>query len=265
LIHIGYHRTGTSFLQTALFPLIPDCVSTADMHEAERRVADPGLRLAILTNESLSNDLVHDTPDVARELARRFPAARILIGIRSQYSVMRGIYHLHLKTGATESYEAFVKSRCGRLFDYARTIDAYRDAFGLDNVFVLPHEDLVRDPVGCMAAVLRFAGADPGIAGKVVNRQVKPSAGDATMRLLHQRNRIVAPLRRLWPRAHSRIAYYGMPGARLVDRLFGSRLRLPMERVRPLIHAAYADSNARVFASLGLNAANYDYPLPGKA
>ena len=265
LIHIGYHRTGTSFLQTELFPLIPASAMTQYLDEAERIAADPTLRLAIMTAEDLSSDLERDRPELAHELAQKIPGARILIGIRSQYAIMRGFYHLHVKGGATEDYKTFVQARCGRLFNYMRMVDAYRTSFGNENVMVLPHEDLLRDPLRTMAALLKFVGADPGLAAKVINRRVKPSAGDATMRILRVRNRMIAPLRELLPKAHSQIVYRGLPGARIIDRLLGKRLRLPMDDVRSMIHAAYAEGNARLFTSLGLNGADYDYPLPGKS
>lgn len=265
LIHIGYHRTGTSFLQVELFPLIPDSATVSELDDADRIAADTSLRLAIMTQEALSSDLDRDRPELAAELARRFPSARIFIGIRSQYSIMRGVYHLYVKAGGTDDYETFVKARCGRLFDYARLVTAYRAAFGVDNVFVMRHEDLARQPVASMQDLLRFAGADPDVATRVVNRRTKPSAGDPTMTLLRLRNRIIAPLRELAPSVHREILYRGLPGARVLDRAFGNRLRLPADRVRPAIREAYAESNARLFASLKIDGAAYDYPLPDKA
>jgi hypothetical protein len=228
-------------------------------------LANASLHLVILTNESLSSDLERDKPELAAKLAESFPGARILIGIRSQYSVMRGAYHLGVKGGVTQDYESFVKSRCGRLFDYAQLVDAYRKAFGPDNVFVLPHEDLARDPLASMAAVLKFVGADPNIATKVINRRVKPSSGDATLAILRERNRLIAPLGRLWPQAHSKIMHRGLVGSRLIDRIFGKWLRLPTDRVHSVICEAYAEGNAQLFESLGLNAADYDYPFPGRS
>jgi hypothetical protein len=250
-------------LQTELFPLIPQAAITPYLHDAERLAADSALRLAIFTDESLSNDLASDTPQLAQELARKFPGARILIGVRSQYSIMRGAYHLHMKTGATDDYETFVKARCGRLFDYARVVDAYRQVFGPDNVFVLLHEDLSRGPIGSMAALLRFVGADPALAKKVRNRRIKASARDPMLWVLRQRNRLIAPMRDIWPQAFGKITYRGVPGASFIDRALEGWLRLPTERVRPVIREAYADSNARLFALLGLNPADYDYPMPG--
>ena len=264
LVHIGYHRTGTSFLQTELFPLIPFSAMTQHVEEAERIAADPSLQLVILSAEHLSSDLKRDKPEFASGLARKFPDARILIGIRSQYSVMRGIYHLFIKAGGTEDYESFVKARCGRLFDYAGAVDAYRAAFGAENVFVMLHEDLTRNPLRAMSKLLEFASLDPGLAAKVINRRVKPSVGDGAMVILRLRNRLIAPLCDLLPRLHSQIVYRGLPGISLIDRVFGKLLRLPTDRVRPMIHGAYAESNARLFAALGLDGTDYDYPLPGR-
>ncbi len=263
LIHVGYHRTGTSFLQTELFPLIASSALTQDLDEANRNAADTTLRTAIFSSEFLSSDLVSDKPELAAELVRQFPGARILIGIRSQYSLVRGVYHLHVKGGGTEDYEAFVERCCGQLFDFAGLVDAYRGAFGPDNVFVLPHEDLSRDPLGQMAALLRFMGSDPAIALKVCNQRVKPSAGEPTMRMLHLRNRLIAPLRKFWPSAHRQIVYRGLPGSRLIDWAFAKLLSLPRDSVRPIIRNAYADSNARLFSVLGKSIADYDYPQPG--
>jgi hypothetical protein len=265
LIHIGYHRTGSSFLQGELFPLIPDSFVTTNLDEAERSISDEKYRHIIMSSERLSSNLERDKPELAVELAQRFPGARILIGIRSQYSVMRGIYHLHIKGGGTEDYETFVHSRCGRLFNYAETVDAYQDAFGLRNVFVLLHEDLSRDALTTMIALLNFMGADPALAAKVRKIRVKPSSGDATLVIQRFRNRAIIPLRRLWPGGHKEFTYRGLPGSGLIDRRLNGWFQLPTGRVRGAICKAYAESNARLFASLGLNAANYDYPFPDRA
>jgi Sulfotransferase family len=265
LIHIGYHRTGSSFLQTELFPLIPDSFVTADLDKAERNAANTTLRHVIISSERLSSNLERDKPELAYKLAQRFPNAHILIVIRSQYSVMRGIYHLHIKGGATEDYETFVRFRCGRLFNYDELVGAYQDAFGEDKVFILLHEDLVRDPMTSMSALLTFMGADSGLAAKVHNRRVKPSSGDVTLAIQRYRNRAIAPLRWLWPRAHSEITGCGLPGARLIERWFGNWYRLPTDRVRTIIRETYAEGNQRLFVSLGLNARDYDYPHLGQA
>lgn len=262
LVHIGYHRTGTSFLQTELFTLIPGAALTMFADEAERIAADPALRLAILTDEGLSSDLERDKPEMADELFRRFPDARVLIGVRSQYTIMRGIYHLHVKDGGTEDYESFVAARCGGLFNYDRMVDAYRSTFGAEKVFVLLQEDLSREPLASMAAVLQFAGIDPAIAAKVHNRQVKPSAGDLTMRILRQRNRLIAPLRQLSPALHYKITRFGLPGSGFIDQTSGKTFRLPTERVRDMICDAYSAGNALLFTSLRKNIADYDYPRP---
>ncbi len=265
LVHIGYHRTGTSFLQTELFPLIDNGVICEHLHEATAHISNEKPGLVILTDERLSSDLNRDKPELATDLAKTFPGARVLIGIRSQYSIMRGAYHLVVKTGATQDYETFVKERCGVLFDYERMIGAYRAAFGSDRVFILPHEYLLRERIESMGALLRFLGYDPQLALKVRNRTVKPSVGDAMLRVLRQRNRFIAPLRSLWPQAHTKITYRGIPGARLIERTFGKLLRLPADRMRPIIRDAYGESNARLFASLPLNMSQYDYPLPNEA
>ena len=247
-------------MQTELFALISGVANTAYVDEAERYMADQTLKLVILSNESLSSDLEHDRPETAAMLSRRLPGARILIGIRSQYTIMRGIYHLHLKDGGTEDFKSFVAARCGQLFNYNRVVEIYRSTFGVDKVFVLLHEDLSRHPLVSMATLLKFAGADPDIAAKVHNRRVKPSAGDPTMRVLRQRNRLIEPLRALSPAVHYKITRFGLPGSTFIDRIGADVFRLRTQCVQIMIHDAYAQDNARLFASLGKDITAYDYP-----
>ena len=263
LVHIGYRRTASSFLQTELFPLIPASGLTTDPDVAVRDAANPALRLAILTNEGLATDMERDQPEMAAELARRFPGARVLIGIRTQYTIMRGYYHLYIKSGGCETYEAFVRARCGALFDFARTVDAYRAAFGAANVSVLLHEDLSANPTATMEALLTFVGQASEIAERVRNHRVKPSVGEAALHVLRLRNIGLAPLERIAPRLYARLLWFGLPGAGMIERALAGRLRLPMDRVRPMIREAYADSNARLFRSIGKDITVYDYPQPG--
>lgn len=95
---------------------------------------------------------------------------------------------------------------------------------------------------------------------------MKPSAGDAALAVLRWRNAAMAPWRSVWSQAHATILHRGLPGVGAVDRAFDAMrlLRLPAERVRPLIRDAYASGNARLFASLGKDITEYDYPQPGR-
>lgn len=272
VVHIGYHRAASSFLQLNVFALLDGYVGAGDVDVEPGRAAtiprladtsggSPGV---ILSNENLSGDLDRDRPDVADAIHARNPDARIVIAIRSQYAIFRAFYFLHIKGGETGSLEAFVRPRLGALFTYRAMVERYRTLFGADNVHVMLHEDLLADGNGTLRRLLGFIGADPDVADRVDHATVKPSAGDLTLRLLRARNAALAPLRTVWPAAAGWVAHLGLPTG-MLGPLEGHPLaRLPMDRMRPMIRDAYAEDNAALFAMLGKDIAAYDYPQPGR-
>ena len=195
LVHIGYHKTGTTWLQRQLFPeaslgfriglskadsyrllVFPRALefdAAACRTEIEKilEVDEVDRRIAVVSNEELCAN-PHGGAFLEKELADRLiatvPGARILIVIREQRAMLASTYKQYIKAGATRSLEAFLSppslgdARSGlpdwRHYRYDALIRYYRDHFGAGRVLVIPYEVLRSRPVEFVTRLVRFCG-----------------------------------------------------------------------------------------------------------
>ena len=194
LIHIGYHKTGTTFLQEYVFD--GKCTNLKmpwhmyDMEigfslanpfefdpQAMRRELQPGMDEAraeglmpILTHETLSGNVYAGGADgrvIADSLKATFPEARVLILIREQKSILRSIYKQYVRVGGTSSIKRFLSPPPRHLlplfhrrhFEYHHLIKYYFSLFGRDNVMVVPFEHFKSDNDAAVDRICEFAGA----------------------------------------------------------------------------------------------------------
>jgi hypothetical protein len=196
LIHIGYHKSGTTWLQDGFFcrsemgftvpsPILRHLAIEYfviknpfrfDGAEARREFV-PWLRetfeadlVPVITHENLCGNPIYERyygKEVAERLHSAFPSARILIGIREQLSSIMSHYREYVREGNSGTIQRFIGSLSPqngfppicRLdhFEYHLLIDHYRRLFGPDRVLVLPLELLRADYAGYIAAIRRFA------------------------------------------------------------------------------------------------------------
>ncbi|HZT45237.1 MAG TPA: sulfotransferase domain-containing protein [Gaiellaceae bacterium] len=199
LLHIGYHKTGTNWLQEQLFgdartgyrwlgkqPLShpvhtlvrarpldfdPGAVRAAFeplLADAERAELLPVVSFPRLSGHPYSGG--YDSKLIADRLAEVFSEARVLIVVREQRSMIVSVYKQYVNAGGEAPLGRFLqpaKQREWRLprfdyghFAYDRLIAYYRSLFGADSVLVLPYEQLVRDGPSFVRAIGRFAGRE---------------------------------------------------------------------------------------------------------
>jgi Sulfotransferase family len=197
LIHIGYHKTGSNWLQHTLFEdpatgyawlghetkdhpvrrVIHDRPLEfrveqvrreleALARDAESRGLHPVVSLERLSGHPFSGG--HDSRQIADRLHEVLPDGRVLIVIREQRSMILATYKQYVKAGGTGTVSQFLepattRSLRARLFDYRHfeydhLIGHYRSLFGADNVLVLPFEQLARDGRGFVQRIAEFAG-----------------------------------------------------------------------------------------------------------
>ena len=199
LIHIGYHKTGSSWLQRELFgrtdrgfhPLAPDCdqgeldprsfarrflwISPFDFdpaalrEEAEALTNQPHSGRLVISHERLSGNPHsggYDSREIADRLHQVFPNALILIVLREQSSMILSSYRQYLKVGGACSLTDYLSKGDGirpsfspAHFCYHRLIGHYQELFGRANTLALPYELLRRDPPQFIAKIARFTGA----------------------------------------------------------------------------------------------------------
>jgi hypothetical protein len=197
LIHIGYHKTGTTWLQRHVFSdqnagfyLMPrddikdhivhinalvfdpeTCQETLAHHA--QKASELGLQL-VVSQERLSGGLhagAYDSKENADRLAEVYPSAKILIVIREQREMCISAYKQYLRNGGSYSLDEYLAPRRRERpgfnlghFNYDRLIRYYISLFGKDNVCVLPFEMFRDAPSDFLAAILEFCDveqADP--------------------------------------------------------------------------------------------------------
>ncbi|MFC2062048.1 sulfotransferase domain-containing protein [Elusimicrobiota bacterium] len=193
LVHIGYHKTGTSWLQQFLFneewgiakavprPMIKENLIhlnaldyNADkcrqkliphIHEAKKKKL-----ISVISEERLSGNPHsggYDSKEIADRLFDAFPGAKILIIIREQNNMIRSAYKQYVKGVGSYSLKKYLAPSSQKKlptfdfshFKYHRLIKYYIDLFGKDNVLVLPYESFKEDPAGFIERIVHFAGS----------------------------------------------------------------------------------------------------------
>lgn len=196
LIHIGYHKTGTTWLQARLFSnkalgfgMVPGNVvherivrphplqfSPADSLNAVQseldKISAEGLA-PVISWERLSGNPHSggfDNKEIADRLAGFFPCAKVVIVVREQVDSILSCYYQYVKIGGQASLKDYVnppKRWSERIpmfrldnFKYALLIGYYEQLFGSENVLVMPYETFRSEPIDFAKTILDFAGAN---------------------------------------------------------------------------------------------------------
>lgn len=198
VIHIGFHKTGTSWFQAALYPLVTshrladrDLVRSTFMGgdafhfdaRHARQILEQGSegRPILICEEDLSGTLHIGAAStyIAKVLAGRlcdtFPDAQIVIFVRAQPDAAASWYAQYVREGGTASPRRYFfpdeylfpgKNMPFKLarFDFSQLdflglIEEYDRLCGRDRVHVFAYEELVSDPSRILAR-LREIGLD---------------------------------------------------------------------------------------------------------
>ncbi len=227
LIHIGYHKTGTSFLQRYLFFCDPPdqffapwTVMTGEAVEhfvlthparfdaaavraefESRLTNDSQSLVSVISHQDLCGYALYGRyygHEVAERLHQTFPTAKILITIREQKSFLRSLFSQYVRQEGEWPIETFIGTgdeppgyapicRLDHL-EYDLLANRYVQLFGADQVLVLPYEVLKSDPIKFQQCIFEFAGASGGTP-----REVKPENvgyGALSLKLMRKLNRV---------------------------------------------------------------------------
>lgn len=193
LLHIGYHKTGTTWLQQFLFghpdsgfewigrpwearkqivaphALAYDPVATRTLYEPTIARAAAAGKVPVFTDERFSGNPHsggYDSKEIAARLAATFPDGRVLIVVRRQQDMLYSTYDQYVNAGGACSLRDYLDRRTRysmpmfRLehLQYHRLIDLYQRTFGRDRVLVLTYEQF-KDDGRCFARrITEFAG-----------------------------------------------------------------------------------------------------------
>ena len=302
LLHIGYQKTGSTWLQEHFFRS-----SSLPFRRADRRTVneifvrpsplafDPDAArgalapfiadaraagaLPVLSQERLTGAITLggiDSKEIAGRLAAVFPGARVLIVIRKQDAMILSNYKQYARVGGVMSLGRFLRpTKQVRsvpqfdpvFFEYDRLIRIYHGLFGPERVLVLAYEHLRDDPADFVARIYRFCEFEP------------PSMPQDSEKLNVSYSGPVLSAKRwynLWfvggPYNPGCIAPVGEN--KLVTMTFAALNRLVpasckawsdrrmLGLIRLVVGERYRESNARTSALTGLDLSRWNYDLP---
>jgi hypothetical protein len=184
IIHIGFPKTATTFLQKVILNQLPDQVNYVNNTEAKilfykiynnddcifdrqdvlatfNSLCDRRSSINLFSYEFLTG-LHHQTGFINRSLiAKRLMELgfqKIIITIRNQFDVLESAYKQYIKDGGvlkfTEFFNLKGKNSQGyfplhyldlEYYNYFRIIKLYSNLFGFNNICILQYEDLKKD------------------------------------------------------------------------------------------------------------------------
>jgi hypothetical protein len=227
LIHIGFHKTGTSYLQRHVFQdpashfiapwtvnsgeaiqhfvlTHPDRFDAAAVRaEFLSKIGDKQQdAVPVISHEDLCGYPVYGRyygRDVADRLHETFPNAKILITIREQKSALRSLYGQYVRQGGEWPINTFLGTgdeppgfvpicRLDHL-EYDLLADYYAGLFGRDQILVLPYELLASNSLEFQQRIHDFA-ATGATANSAFEREL-PGLGALSLRLMRALNKVL--------------------------------------------------------------------------
>ena len=291
LLHIGYHKTATSWMQQRLFVPEHGYVQIARHPEVWEHIVAPhgltfdaaGMKEVIAQGlkalpagkvPAISSEILSGHPffggigsDVyARRLKEIAPDARILISIRSQMRILTSVYMQYLMRGGTSKPEVFFAGdpELGfygfrpEHFEYHRLVALYQDLFGVENVHVVTQESLVRDMDAMAAGLAAFAGNAEFSGVQPTHRSAyAPSYPEHAVPILRRINKLQrsvltpAPLIRLGTTPYGLYHAVGFAMRHPPFSTLLGRYQPVSDHVKKTFAGRYDDSNRKLAALLG--------------
>ena len=282
IAHVGYHRTGTNFLQEEVFPRLGpqifrpsqsgqqffadaeafDEAAARKFYLGEQERNGAGVPF-LISHERLTGTAERDDLSVPGKLHRLNPEMKIIVVVRSQFGMLRSLYHLHVKRGGTERYADYVRRLVSaRRCDYWVMVSRFVDCFGRERVLTLLYEDLASSPQDFLDELCAFIGAAPLPASdRVVNARSSDSA--LLVKRFMNEKLDAAGTPAAWKDSLMRA---GQALALKVDRLSRDLRGGPLGEIdvgseRQAIHDAYAEGNGRLAALIGRPLGDRGYPI----
>jgi hypothetical protein len=233
VVHIGYPKAASTYLEAYLVghrdvhvlhtrlpnfdvpsrPIalpddgkVPVCINeriAEGVIEVGQKVVDKQTMLTPGAWDRVATDIRFDPEEMARRIGIQVPNARILMVVRNQAEWLDSAYRYFLPRlpDHRRTFDDFQQTPRGLIYSqaghYDRTILAYAETFGLQNLCVVRFEDLRRSPDAFVAQVSAFLGVD--VASKPAG-VVNPSSSPVVTRIrrrLPYLERIPAPIKKL--------------------------------------------------------------------
>lgn len=200
-VHIGYHKTGTTYLQNYVYPYLTG-LEYVDRRASEKyfspllnkdshSIPETPLPDGLYSFEGLVGALFDYSGEMERIAAalKNIGFTRIIITIREPLSLIDSSYRQWIQQGASGSIEQFLsKVFQMEYLDYARTIGTYHRLFGSESVLVLFNEELKKNPDKVFEQISEFLDAPPLEKTRRRKSGSNISLSNASIRILSRLN-----------------------------------------------------------------------------
>lgn len=226
-IHIGYHKTATTWLQRLIFPNHPeidywniytqpyawvmDVGSSHDFDFDPQRFKELSSQLkadSLNGNNLISWEGFVGDPFTgaitshrnANRLQLIFPNAKIIVGIRNQFDMVASLYRQYVHEGGACSFSAFLKQSNKRTrihfsLDYMRfdrLITYYASLFGRDSIFVYTYEELKQSPNDVLGGLFSFLEVSSiSFDDHIYKNQVNRGMSRPSIHIMRLTNRLI--------------------------------------------------------------------------
>lgn len=187
-IHVGLHKTASTFLQNVLFPTYFKQYRSLRLEEKifldyvinENDITfDPCTACQLLNRQPkilISDEIFcgapwNDAKDRARythRLSQTFENPHFILILRNQEDITESLYLEYIKKGGAASWKQFLNhdrfalsfSR-GSYLDYSNYVNLLKNVAGQKRVLVLYYEDLIHNPTSFVSNIFRYLDESP--------------------------------------------------------------------------------------------------------
>jgi len=162
VIHIGLHKTGTTFLQTEVFPKIPD-INYQTKVDLTTKVEEGKINL--FSDENLDGgsyrlfNTVEQRYTILENLHKLYPTAKIILCIRDKDRWLKSAYKQYIVAYKSCSFEEYKRCLDVRFTHYKVYIEDIKKYF--NNVYVCTFEELQMNPKKFVKSMCDFIGVQP--------------------------------------------------------------------------------------------------------
>lgn len=191
-LHIGLHKTGTSFFQKEIFPKLKD----VDVKFKKKLIYDMSSYSdkpkVLFTDEDYSVSLPHqihkyECMETLTNLKKLYPDAKIIIGLRNKIKWLHSCYYQYVASGGGFlSYKKYLEKYEDDILDFVVYLTMIRLLW--KSVYVYNFEDFVDDPDKIVGELCNFMGCE---IPQYKNRKYNISMNNTQIFLLRLMNRIL--------------------------------------------------------------------------
>lgn len=174
IIHIGLHKTGSSFLQHCVFPKLK---GVNYIYKPNHPLYVPILasRINLMSDEEISQSMPHQQNDfiMIDKLHNQYPDAKIIIGVRQPISWLKSCYAQYIKTGGILTFGDYCVKYI--INETMTPLRYYSEIHMLwKNVYMYWHEDLITNRAAIVRGICEFIGVPvPEYTNRHINVSLK--------------------------------------------------------------------------------------------